>query len=224
MTQKTPLLIMIRPALQSSQTVQALTERLGHLPNVVISPLITIHDLDVQFPSDLSWPVIFTSQNAVSIASRKTKLRGDVYCVGQKVACLAKSVGFKPVAVFRTAQEMFDHGLPSVCTYLRGEQISLDISCANGCQVNQIVLYTQMPLVMGQSTKNQLAQECVIPVYSENSANRLIEYIDSEMKSVSVICISENAALPLRKAGIEKITVVKEPTSDAMLDALAVRL
>ena len=64
MTQKSPLLVMIRPAAQSLQTLKVLQDRLGHKPNFVLNPLMMIEGLDIDLPSNLSMPFIFTSQNA----------------------------------------------------------------------------------------------------------------------------------------------------------------
>ena len=57
--------------------------------------MISIKELKVNLPKKLINPLIFTSQNAVSILSKKTSQRGEAYCVGLKVANLAKLVYIK---------------------------------------------------------------------------------------------------------------------------------
>ena len=120
MTEKIPLLLITRPRKQSEQLVDDLTERLGGPPKFIIHPMISIKELKVNLPKKLINPLIFTSQNAVSILSKKTSQRGKAYCVGLKVANLAKLNGFDVISISETVEKMIGSGLPERCTYLRG--------------------------------------------------------------------------------------------------------
>lgn len=221
MTQKSPLLIMIRPALQSAQTVQDLTQRLGRMPRVIVNPLMTIQDLKASVPDDLPMPFIFTSQNAVSIAARKTKRRGDVFCVGLRVAKLAQEMGFNPIETFQTAGEMLARGLPSNCSYMRGAQVSMDLAKTAKVSISEVILYRQTPLPLSTMTRKQISRSSIVPVYSENMAMRLVDVTQGIPQKPSVVCISDKAARPLQNLQFSKVIVAPEPTAQAMIDTVS---
>ena len=145
MTEKKPLLIITRPQKQSEQLLDALTKRLRRVPRSIINPLINIKDLKVDLPKSLMNPFIFTSQNAVSILAQRTSQRGDVYCVGLKVADLAKANGFNVISISETVEKMINTGLPKKCSYFRGKQITVDIASQPSIKMDEYIfclLYT----------------------------------------------------------------------------------
>lgn len=54
-----------------ASNLKVLQDRLGHKPNFVLNPLMMIEGLDIDLPSNLSMPFIFTSQNAVTFTMQK---------------------------------------------------------------------------------------------------------------------------------------------------------
>ncbi len=143
MTEKKTLLIITRPQKQSAQLLDALTKRLRRVPRSIINPLINIKDLKVDLPKSLMNPFIFTSQNAVSILAQRTSQRGDVYCVGLKVADLAKANGFNVISISETVEKMINTGLPKKCSYFRGKQITVDIASQPSIKMDEYILYAQ---------------------------------------------------------------------------------
>ena len=139
MTEKKPLLIITRPQKQSEQLLDALTKRLRRVPRSIINPLINIKDLKVDLPKSLMNPFIFTSQNAVSILAQRTSQRGDVYCVGLKVAGLAKANGFNVISISETVEKMINTGLPKKCSYFRGKQITVDIASQPSIKMDEYI-------------------------------------------------------------------------------------
>lgn len=224
MTEKIPLLLITRPRKQSEQLVDDLTDRLGRPPKFIIHPMISIKELKVNLPKKLINPLIFTSQNAVSILSKKTSQRGEAYCVGLKVANLAKLNGFDVISISETVEKMIGSGLPERCTYLRGEQITTDIASISTAKIDEYILYTQVLLELKNKTKHQINKGCIIPVYSENMANHLVNCLSGQNDFITVVCISNKVSEPFKKHGFENIIVSPEPTSEAMIDALAIRL
>ena len=207
MTEKKPLLIITRPQKQSEQLLDALTKRLRRVPRSIINPLINIKDLKVDLPKSLMNPFIFTSQNAVSILAQRTSQRGDVYCVGLKVADLAKANGFNVISTSETVEKMINTGLPKKCSYFRGKQITVDIASQPSIKMDEYILY---------------AQE--LPVYSENMANHLVNCLNSNNDHIIVVCISNKVSKPFEKLGFKNIIVSPEPSSDAMIETLATKV
>lgn len=224
MTQKSPLLVMIRPAAQSLQTLKVLQDRLGHKPNFVLNPLMMIESLDIDLPPNLSMPFIFTSQSAVTFTMQKTSQRGGVYCVGLKVSELAQKYGFNVIEVFETAEEMVNSGLPKGCTYLRGKHISVDFASYSDAQIKEYILYTQQPLPLIEATLQRMLSGCIIPVYSENLAIRLADCLDGELNNITVVCISNKVSKSLSYLNLGNVITVPKPTSEAMIDALVMNL
>ena len=156
MTEKIPILLITRPQKQSKQLLDDLTECLGGLPKFIINPMISIKELKVNLPKKLMNPLIFTSQNAVSILSKKTTQRGEAYCVGLRVANLAKLNGFDVTSISETVEKMIESGLPERCTYLRGEQITTDIVSISTEIIDEYILYAQVLLELKNKTKDQI--------------------------------------------------------------------
>jgi uroporphyrinogen-III synthase len=55
-------------------------------------------------------------------------------------------------------------------------------------------------------------------------ANHLVNCLSSQNDFITVVCISNKVSEPFKKYGFENIIVSPEPTSGAMIDALAIRL
>ncbi|MDB9877708.1 uroporphyrinogen-III synthase [Amylibacter sp.] len=224
MTEKKPLLIITRPQKQSEQLLDALTKRLRRVPRSIINPLINIKDLKVDLPKSLMNPFIFTSQNAVSILAQRTSQRGDVYCVGLKVADLAKANGFNVISISETVEKMINTGLPKKCSYFRGKQITVDIASQPSIKMDEYILYAQELLEINNDIEFQINKGCIIPVYSENMANHLVNCLDSKNDHIIVVCISNKVSKPFEKLGFKNIIVSREPSSDSMIDTLAIKL
>lgn len=224
MTEKKPLLIITRPQKQSEQLLDALTKRLHRVPRSIINPLINIKDLKVDLPKSLMNPFIFTSQNAVSILAQRTSQRGDVYCVGLKVADLAKANGFNVISISETVEKMINTGLPKKCSYFRGKQITVDIASQPSIKMDEYILYAQELLEINNDIEFQINKGCIIPVYSENMANHLVNCLNSKNDHIIVVCISNKVSKPFEKLGFKNIIVSREPSSDSMIDTLAIKL
>ncbi|MDA9894991.1 uroporphyrinogen-III synthase [Amylibacter sp.] len=224
MTENKPLLLITRPQKQSEQLLDDLIKRLGRVPRFIISPMIYIKELKASLPKKLINPFIFTSQNAVNILSKTTSQRGDVHCVGHKVANLAKLNGFDVISISETIEKMIESGLPEKCTYLRGEQVTTDISSISSANIDEYILYAQVLIEITNETKSEISKGCIIPVYSENMANHLVNCISSQNDHIIVVCISNKVSKPFEQCGFKNIIVSPKPSSDAMISALAIRL
>ncbi|MDB2518016.1 uroporphyrinogen-III synthase, partial [Amylibacter sp.] len=199
MTENKPLLLITRPQKQSEQLLDDLIKRLGRVPRFIISPMIYIKELKASLPKKLINPFIFTSQNAVNILSKTTSQRGDVHCVGHKVANLAKLNGFDVISISETIEKMIESGLPEKCTYLRGEQVTTDISSISSANIDEYILYAQVLLEITNETKSEISKGCIIPVYSENMANHLVNCISSQNDHIIVVCISNKVSKPFEQ-------------------------
>ncbi|MDB4220804.1 uroporphyrinogen-III synthase [Amylibacter sp.] len=224
MTEKKPLLIITRPQKQSEQLLDALTKRLRRVPRSIINPLINIKDLKVDLPKSLMNPFIFTSQNAVSILAQRISQRGDVYCVGLKVADLAKANGFNVISISETVEKMINTGLPKKCSYFRGKQITVDIASQPSIKMDEYILYAQELLEINNDIEFQIDKGCIIPVYSENMANHLVNCLNSNNDHIILVCISNKVSKPFEKLGFKNIIVSPEPSSDAMIETLATKV
>jgi len=65
---------------------------------------VSIQELDFSLNADHVDHAIFTSQNAVNLAFEKHKLKCEqVFCVGEKTACLLEDYGMKPHRIAKNA-------------------------------------------------------------------------------------------------------------------------
>lgn len=220
MTQKPRTLILTRPKAQSIATLAALSAVLGREPDHIIEPLIEISPLPIDLPSNLVEPFIFTSRNAVHIASQKTTQRGKCICVGLRVAEFANDVGFHVKHRFETVADLISFGVPSKASYLRGVQVSTEFGQTSD-QFQEFVLYKQVPCRLSLKTREQIAKNGLVPVYSENAAQRLFESVGNGTLDATAICISEKVAKRLVGASFKQVLVTSSPTSKAMIEKLA---
>lgn len=218
MTQNSNPLIMIRPKAQSEATYSAICVKLGLAVRVVYNPLIEIKPVKVALPNDMARPFVFTSQNAVEIATNTTDQRGVSICVGTTVSAKASQAGFDVQQVFETVDDMIANGLPNVFTYLRGRQVSRDLDIYGG---QSFVLYEQEPDSLRPETLAIMATGGVIPIYSQNAAMRLRDALGGKRTNATVICISKKVANRLDSAQFRSIDVVNSPTSDEMVGGIA---
>ncbi len=218
MTQNSHPLIMVRTKAQSEATHSAVCAKLGWAVRVVYNPLIEIKPVNVALPNDMARPFVFTSQNAVEIATNTTDQRGVAICVGATVSASATQAGFDVQQVFDTAEYMIASGLPNDFTYLRGRQVSRDLDIYGG---QSFVLYEQEPVTLRPETLAIMATGGVIPIYSQNAAMRLRDALDGKRTNATVICISKKVANRLDSAQFRSIDVANSPTSGEMVGSIA---
>lgn len=218
MTQKPSQLILIRPKAQSLALLETLHTRLGYVPNAVVSPLMKIESTGTRLPENMQAPFIFTSQNAVRIGSQKTTQRGPAICVGLRVAQLAKAVGFDVQGTYPTASDLIKDEMPPHGTYLRAEQVSVELNDA--AQLDEFVIYRQSPLPITPDALDGIQAGGLVPIYSEYAANRLLDCVGDKTQNATAICISQKVMQCLRGGNFAQIYTAQAPTSEAMLTHL----
>jgi uroporphyrinogen-III synthase len=177
-----------------------------------------IQTADTRLPETMQTPVIFTSQNAVRICAQKTKQRGAAICVGARVAQSAKDVGFDVVRTYQTATELRKHDMPAKGTYLRAEDVSVELNKA--ADLDEFIIYRQSPLPMTPEAVAGIQAGGVVPVYSEYAAERLLNCAGGQTQNATAICISERVAQCLHRSNFAQILTARAPTSEAMLTQL----
>lgn len=220
MTQTIPKLILTRPKAQSLETLQVLSQVVGREPDHIVDPLIEIVQVSTELPSAFDVPIIFTSRHAVEITAKITMARGVCLCVGERVAEMANKCGFSVSECFDTVGDLIDFGLPERAVYLRGEQVSCDLS--KHCNsLQEFILYKQSPRGPQSATIQAINEGGLIPVFSENGAKQLIQAIGLTGSQAILVCISEKVANWFDSKKFNKVVVSLAPTRQAMIEKLA---
>lgn len=194
---------------------------MGGTLDAIISPLMKIQPTGILLPDIMDTPFIFTSQNAVRIAVGMFAQRGPTICVGARVARLAQDHGFDVMQTHETASALLDHGIQNG-TYLRGEQVSVELNRHGKLQ--EFAIYRQTPIPITRDALMAIENGGLVPIYSEYAAHRLLDCAAGGTKNATAICISEKVASVLSRGDFAQIYTAPAPTSDAMMNLILDRL
>ncbi len=174
MPKETPVVLLSRPAEQSTSFAQ----RLGEV-EIVISPVIRIVERNPELDLDGFDLLIFASQNAL-LAARRYGLQGrQAFCVGKRTTAMARSLGLDAEMLGQDADALVaaarrrETGRRAL--FLRGVhsrgQIAHRLRAA-GFDVEETILYEQEPLSLNRRARALLCGEnpVILPLFSPRSA------------------------------------------------------
>jgi uroporphyrinogen-III synthase len=231
-------LLVTRPEPDAARTVQVLRQR-GH--EVLVTPLLSMQTIEADFAGPYD-AVLMTSANAArAIAAHRqlAELRAlPAYVVGSRTAEAARGAGFASVESADAALADLVRlvaarraGRRTSLLYLAGEDRAGDLAgglAVRGIAVDTVVIYRA---VAAESLPADLVQALVNARldgalhYSRRSVTTLIELSRSAdvlnaVLNLAHYCLSEEIAVPLRKAGAERISVASRPLEAALIALL----
>jgi len=136
------------------------------------------------------------------------------------VAVIAKQCGFQVSSQFETVGDLIGFGLPPRAVYLRGEQVSCDLSAR--CEaLQEFILYRQSPKELKPETLQAIYGGALIPAFSENGAKRFNQAIKTKGAQMVLVCISDKVAKCFDPQKFNTVVVSTAPTRQAMIEKLA---
>lgn len=229
------IVLLTRPEPDSRDVARELA---AHVIETAIWPLTTIVQKRGPFtiPQDTDG-LVFTSHNGVT-AMAGTELPADiiVWCVGNRTADAARTVGFRNV--ISAGGDIDDLvGLlsaqpPLRLVYPRARHVSADLAAllrGAGHTLISTVVYEAVPAgppppdISALLTTGRIG---VIALWSRRSARVLAEQIadnpDWHMSQTTAVVISARAAEPLQNTPVADIAVAQHPDGPAMISEILV--
>ena len=232
--------LVTRPADAAARTLAALTER-GH--HGILSSVLDIVATDAAWPQGVVDAALATSANAFEHLRSdanwplpETRRLLPLYLVGEQTQHAARARGFEgPAIVALDAQDLATQILaqanrPARTLYLAGRERKSELEDRlTAAELNFDVLEVYDARAAAELSEDAIgllhAGKCdAVLHYSRRSAEvflKLAEAADVNVAALLHVAISEDAATPLRKAGLARIAVAAEPKEQSLLDLLA---
>ena len=226
-----PTLLMIRPLPQARDFVQALTDQTGKAPPTLFSPILQINPITADPVPDNTQFLLFSSVNGVNFFATQAQSRAiPALCVGETTAAAARAAGFSAQSADGTAQDLVelaiklaspDHGpLIYVSGAIAASEIDEQLT-KQGIQTQRRIVYEQIAQNLSGEALKSLKTNTIIPVSSPNTAAIFATQTDGiDLSSVTLVCISQNAATPLRNSNAIQI-IAQTPTRAGMIAAIS---
>ena len=217
-------LLVTRPKSEAQSFAELLPPKLAERMNVILSPIIGIEPVPIPEPID-SPGIIFTSRNAVAIASRLFAHRNHVvYCLGCATAKVAAAAGWAVRQTGRNADELVAI-IPCIAPgepllHLRGRHsrgtVAQRLSDA-GIPTREQVVYDQIALPLSHAARSALLDTSVIaPIFSPRSAELLAREAQDAV-DLHIVAISRETAKCLKHLHPSTLVSAKRPDSGAIL-------
>ncbi|TCO73398.1 uroporphyrinogen-III synthase [Rhodovulum euryhalinum] len=231
MPDERPLLLLTRPRAQSARFAEAFAARFGTGFDVVTAPVLEIAPTGAPIPLDGVSGLIFTSENGVAAFSAVQPDRSlHAWCVGDRTAQAAQSVGFSTTASEGTAEalvrDLASHRPEGRLLHLRGEHAAGDIEgdlAALGFEIETLIVYRQQALPLGPEALARVgaAPLTLVPLFSPRSARLVGEQFRGRTGRLALATMSP--AVTAAWAGPRPVALCEaaRPDAPAMLDALA---
>jgi uroporphyrinogen-III synthase len=222
-----PILLLTRPAAQSSRFLAQCEAMLGHPVEAVVSPVMAIVPRKLHHDASGLAGVILTSENAVAAlgdAQWRTGLRA--WCVGRQTAEAAASAGFDAVSADGDAADLVALILSDPpkgpLLHLRGAHVADDIAArlaAGGVPTEAVVIYDQVAQPLSEAARACLAasdRPVLLPLFSPRSARLVRDAVAKIGPSVIPLAMSTRVAAAWG-ASPPVAKIAREPTANAML-------
>jgi uroporphyrinogen-III synthase len=218
-------LLMTRPRAASERFVAGLPVTVSAQLSPVFSPLIEIRPLDVA--PDLSGvgALVFTSANAVAVASELIRRRDLVcYCVGPATTEAARGAGWHATQSGDTAQQLIANLTrirPDVqLLHLRGVHARGDIAenlSRAGVSCDEKAIYDQSLLPLSDAAAGVLAGPAPVlaPFFSPRTARQFAETANPRAP-LWLTALSSAVAEPLKTLPFQDLAVAAAPNNAAM--------
>lgn len=235
--------LITRAREEAVRTAQKLTKR-GH--QAIVSPVLEMNATGATWPQGVVDALVATSAQAFELLKLapewplpEAKRLLPLFLVGEKTASAARARGFSgPLSLAADAKElaglfMARHAQPARTLYLAGRDRKPDLEARlreAGSVIETLEVYeAQAATDMSRDAIDGLRSGTINAVlhYSRRSAEiflRLAEAAGLATRSLLHAAISEDAAQPLRDAGLPLIAIAAEPKENSLLALLDMRM
>jgi uroporphyrinogen-III synthase len=228
--------LVTRPLPDAERTAAAVRAR-GH--DVLLAPLMQVRPVPAVLDGNWS-AVVVTSANALRVlAAEQTKplFALPLYAVGQRSADAARELGFREVrSANGDAQDLVrliaerHAGQAEPYLYLAGEDRAADVEAALGrhrVEVKTAVVYRVMTIGFPPELFDAVESREIDAVlhFSHRSAKNYLAGAKAAGLMIQAlaprqVCLSKQAAEPLRAAGAGDIAIARRPDEASLLDLL----
>lgn len=219
--------LVTRPEPANQDTAARLKAE-GHDP--ILMPLLRFEVIAQPLPDLAGFTAIaLTSANAVKALEQREDLPHlthlQVFAVGGKTSSAAKSAGFEKIknaqgTVAELAEMIINRG-PGRLFYPAAMHRARDLEALLETGKTRVHTLDVYQMKMLEAVDLPIVTEAVdcVSFYSQRTARAFIK-LSRKPLADAYLCLSENVAAPLRRAGLENIHVADAPNQDAMMKAL----
>ncbi len=192
---------------------------------VIISPLIEIRFRDISIDFGRFEAVAFTSQNGVRAYQYLKGPSGvTAYCVGDKTAEFAASIGLHAVSAKGTVED-----LDRLISQATSQERILHLSGAHRAgtlhdSVIRVTAYDQIETQLNAEAWTALgvSDDLVIPLFSPRTAQLMQKQLyESVRSSLHVVCLSASVAAQLDPKKFSSLHLCDGPTAALMRDKMS---
>ncbi|MGR3837263.1 MAG: uroporphyrinogen-III synthase [Cognatishimia sp.] len=223
------VIILTRPAAQNARFAKEL--RAAGISNPVIdAPVTEIAPRRDVYETVGATGAIFTSMNGVHFGPDGA---GRAWTVGNKTADVARARGWTVASAAGEAEAL----LQRICADLRDDTTVQDLVhysgtetrgdlaerlSAAGIPTRRVAVYRQEPLDLSAPAKAALQDDLppIFPVFSPNSAKRLVAQLPPELRA-DFVALSPAVAKEIPKALVRRLGVAEHPNAQSLLTALS---
>jgi uroporphyrinogen-III synthase len=229
--------VLTRPQHDSERTAAALRAR-GHA--VLIAPLLRIEPVDAALRPDWGGVIITSANAAAALAlhpARDALTKLPLFAVGKRTADAARNIGFSDIVTaggdVRDLMRVIvahraDAKAPML--YLAGEDRAADVIgelSLRGIAAELVVIYraAAAPFPLPLIAALQADEVDAVLHFSRRSTETYLigaeaAGLTAQAQAPRHICLSEQAAEPLRSAGAVRIVVAKRADEAALIELL----
>lgn len=219
--------ILTRPAAQGDRFAADLRARFGDAVDVILSPLIAPVFPAVTLPDGDFRAVILTSETGAQAAARLPGVMRAAWCVGDRTAEAARSLGFDARSAAGDADALvaavLASGEPGPLIHLRGRDSRGEVASrltAAGLPTAERVVYAQeaQPLTDAARAVLQSDAPVIVPLFSPRTAQL---FAATHPKApLYIAALSPAVAAGLGDLACQRMTFADHPDAKAMLQAL----
>ena len=223
-----PVIILTRPAAQNARFAQAI-EASGLEARIIEAPVTRIIPEPQTADLKPAATAIFTSSYGVEYAPGGT---GVAWCVGDRTAEVAATKGWQARSAGRDADALFKRicadlegvGVQDTLVHYCGKETRGNLSerLSNvGISTQRSVVYRQEKQALSEDVHQVIlgSNTAIFPVFSPNSAQRLVQQLPAGSK-VDFVAISQATAETLPPEMVRNMAVAKTPDAQSLIEAL----
>jgi len=228
----TASILITRPNPAGTMFADHLRTKLGKDCAICTSPLMQI-EVCANLP-DLAEiaTLIFTSRHGVEAFAQQSDRRDiPAYAVGETTGNVARQLGLSVTAGDGDAERLIAKILhdnpPAPCLHVRGDHVAAPVAkilSDAGIETHEAVAYMQKPLHLSDAAQRLLHQSApvILPLFSPRSAKLFFSQpgVTDWKATLYILAISASVADQVPSPWAKRLTIAKEPTASAMMQAL----
>jgi len=203
-------IIITRPIDQGKEFASMIISKIDKIKatDIIFEPMLEIIHIDVDIKKSQKYGgVIVTSANALHVIEKNPNLKNiPFYCVGEKTSQKLENIGVKHIIeIAKTSAELLElinkHCVKNFL-YLRGKDISLDLTKNNDFTVTEAVCYEAKKVdSFSDNFLNYISNnnDCLITFFSRRTAENFVQLLSIlnrknpvDLDKIHVLCISHS--------------------------------